>query len=513
MSADAISSFFCALDQCQIIETHVSTVYLTQTRAYKRKKPVNFPYLDYSTLEKRAYYCRREVELNRRTAPHIYRGVKAICCKNDGSIYLADDPNDEMLAQDKIIDWVVEMNRFDDSFLLDHLARNQLLPRSLLETLAETIAAFHGDAAIRCDKGGYEGLSFIVSNNAECFKRFAHGIFLPDRVIELNHRTRAEVDRLEHILNQRRQQGLVRQCHGDLHLRNIFLDGDRPVMFDAIEFNDDIGCIDILYDLAFLLMDLDERRLKQEASVVFNRYMDITGDVTGLAALPLMLSLRAAIRAHVGAAALTEKQGSTTHHEALEETRLYFENALRHLNRHPPRLIAVGGLSGSGKSHLARSLAPMVHPTPGALVLRSDAIRKRLCGVAMLERLPADAYSTAMSSQTYDRLCTDAQEALISGHTVIADAVFSKPEERQAIESIATTLDIPFIGLWVSATPEIMAERICTRRNNISDATEAVLKQQLAYNLGEITWTPVDSSGPASTTKAFALAILNDQNH
>jgi predicted kinase len=382
----------------------------------------------------------------------------------------------------------------------------QKLTRPLLETIAQTIATFHRGAEIRIDKGGYGGLSFICGNNAECFERFAEGIFDPRLITELNQKTRAQVERLRDLLEQRREQGYVRQCHGDMHLRNIFLEDGKPVLFDGIEFNDDIACIDTLYDLAFLLMDLDERELHREANILFNRYMDIIGDVSGLAALPLMLSLRAAIRAHVGAAAL--HNSGKLKDDALVEPRLYLDNALRHLDRPPPRLIAIGGLSGSGKSRLAREIAPLVYAPPGALVLRSDAIRKRLSGASMLERLGPEGYTPEKSVQTYETLYNDAQRALEAGHTVIADAVFSKPEERTAIEAVAQKSGLPFNGLWVSASPEIMAERIAKRKGNVSDATVEVLQQQLNYDLGTVSWNKVDSSGPGKATVTSAMTIL-----
>ncbi|MCW9034802.1 MAG: AAA family ATPase [Rhodospirillales bacterium] len=498
MTDSRIDEFFLGMEEdgsVRLIETHVSKVYLTATRAYKRKKPVCYPYLDYSTLKKRKKACEKEVELNKRTAPTIYLGTKAIVEKKDGSLSLSD-------GKGELIDWVVEMVRFDDSQLLSEVVTTKSLDRGTLEALAEQIAIFHQGAKKKLDKGGYNGLSYIINNNAECYQRFGEGVFDFEKIEKLNSQSLVKVKQVKPVLEKRQEDGFVRQCHGDMHLRNIFLLNGIPTLFDAIEFNDHISCIDVLYDLAFLLMDLDKRDLKREASIIFNRYMDITGDVSGLAALPLMLSMRASIRAHVGAAALKAKGGDGV------EPRDYLDNALMYLEPHTPRLISVGGLSGSGKSRLARKIAPEVQSVPGALVLRTDAIRKRLSGVGMLERLGPEGYTKKKSKETYNALYEDARKALQAGQTVIADAVFAQEEERKAIQAVAQEVGVPFSGLWVSASPEIMANRVAKRKGNVSDATVGVLQQQLNYDLGEITWSVVDSSGEKAKTVRMALAEL-----
>ena len=226
------------------------------------------------------------------------------------------------------------------------------------------------------------------------------------------------------LLDRRRANGKVRRCHGDLHLRNICLFDDKPTLFDCLEFSDALASIDVLYDLAFLLMDLEHRGLAEFANVVLNRYLDLTGEDDGLAAMPLFLSLRAAIRAHVTATAMDQAAAAERKQEPAAEARSYLSLAARLLRPRPRRLVAIGGLSGSGKSTLATALAPAI----GARVLRSDVIRKRLFGVTPETRLPAHAYAAEISRLVYETLRQRAAAALASGYSVIIDAVSLKPE-------------------------------------------------------------------------------------
>ncbi len=487
-------------DRVEVIETHISMVFLAGERAFKIKKPVKFPYLDYSTPNLRKALCEEELRINRRTAPTLYLAVRSITREEDGLIVF--DGGGE------ILDWVVEMARFDPAGQFDQMPWNIPMDRELMERLAQSIALFHRDAEVRSDKGGFEGLNYIVENNAECLKAWGEALFEPTLVATLNEQSRAEIKRVAEVLDRRKANRRVRHCHGDLHLRNICLVEGEPVLFDAIEFSDDISCIDVLYDLAFLLMDLDFRGRRREASLVFNRYMDIAGDVRGLGCLPLMMSLRAAIRAHVGASALDATPQERWSATAVAESQAYLTSALAYLQTEPPRLVAVGGLSGSGKSRLARKIAPLIFRAPGALVLRTDAIRKRLVGKLPLERLDKEAYTPSMSDKTYDALYADVLAALKAGHTVIADAVFARSGERQAIEAVAHEAGVSFTGLWVDAPLEVRVQRVSVRQKNVSDANGEVAKLQENYDLGEMNWIEVDSAGEREQTVINALDAL-----
>ena len=287
----------------------------------------------------------------------------------------------------------------------------------------------------------------------------------------------------------------------------VLLDG-QPTLFDAIEFNDAIACIDVFYDLAFLLMDLDHRDLRPFANLVLNRYLQQRDELAALALLPLFLSMRAAVRAKVAASLEAVAEGDVEKAKRRDEAAAYFRRALGYLRPPPPRLVAVGGLSGSGKTTLARSLAPEVGAAPGALHLRSDVLRKQLAGVPELERLPAAAYTREASAAVYTELGRRAAQGLAAGHSVVVDAVFARPEERAAIEAVAREAGSDFAGLWLEADRSVLTARVQGRRGDASDADARVVTQQLTYDLGEITWQQLPAGQLASELKADALARL-----
>lgn len=482
------------------IETHISEVFLCGNQVFKLKRAVKLPVLDFSTPEQRLNACNQEVETNRRTAPTLYKGVRAIAVEPDGT--LAIDGRGEVL------DWVVEMDRFDEDGLYSHQSAAGELERLQMEELADAIAVFHAAAQARPDGGGASGMAATIEGNAATFAEMAGGILDKDKVRQLTNDTWAVLDELTPFLEMRRTRGCVRYCHGDLHLRNICQIDGKPVLFDAIEFNESLNTIDVLYDLAFLLMDLDVYEQRQNANIVMNRYLDIIGGAWGLTTLPLFMSLRAAIRSHVACSA-AQSAAEDVDVTALEnEARLYLDKAISYLHPPEPRLIAVGGLSGSGKSRMGRELAPQVGCAPGARIVRSDTLRKRIAGVHPLDRLGAAGYTPEMTEKTYSALYEEADTLLSAGYSVIADAVFSKPEERAAIERVARENGVPFDGLWLEAPAEVMAERVTKRKMNPSDADASVVEMQLAYDLGDITWTRIDSSGSREETVAIGREAI-----
>jgi hypothetical protein len=482
------------------VETHVSEIFLAGKRAYKLKRAVKFPYLDFSTPGKRRAACEAEVSINRRTAPGIYRGVIPVTRGADGALRLngAGAP----------VDWLVEMTRFDEDTLFDRLARQGALDRHVMEELAEAVARLHEEAERSAGDGGADDIVALIESNARSFTECPPGVFDGAKVERLEGEARRALESRRPLLQARRAEGRVRRCHGDLHLRNIFLLEGRPTLFDAIEFSEALATIDVLYDLSFLLMDLDHRDLRQLANVTLNRYLDITGDVDGLAALPLFLSLRAAIRAHVEAAAVGGAWRDEETAGRVAGARAYLDRALVYLSPPPPRLIAIAGLSGSGKSRLARELAPFVGPAPGARVVRSDIARKRLAGVSALTRLGPEGYTPAMTRRTYEAVYRQAQRGLEAGHAVIADAVFARPAQRQAIAAAAARAGVPFDGVWLEAPAPVMECRIGGRRRDASDATPEVLRRQLGYGVGKLTWARLDTSGEREDTVDRAKALF-----
>jgi aminoglycoside phosphotransferase family enzyme/predicted kinase len=488
--------------EVQRIDTHSSIVFLAGERAYKLKRAVRFDYLDYSTSARRRTLCQAEVRLNRRTAPTLYRGVLPVTRQRDGSYQLGGDGTPA--------DWVVEMTRFPQEALLDRLATTGHLDLASMPLLASAIATFHRSADHRTDHGGRAGMSWVIDGNAAGFEEFGP----PCLNVETSHRwiehSRRELQRLTDVLERRRELGFVRQCHGDLHLRNIVLLDGQPTLFDGVEFNDEISCIDVLYDLAFLLMDLWRRRLPRHANVVWNRYLSSYDDVSGLSLLPLFLSCRAAVRAKTSATAASLQQDAERRRELHTAAGEYLVMADRLLR--PPRasLIAVGGLSGSGKSTLALALAPIVGAVPGAVVLRSDEIRKRLCGVPPLERLGPEGYLPHVSTRVYDRLAEQAASILRAGHSTIVDAVYAHATDREAIEQVAAAASVPFIGLWLEAPELTLVGRTEQRRNDPSDADANVIRTQRTQDTGEITWHRIDASFSAASVLESAESYLRD---
>lgn len=479
------------------IDTHASVVFLAGTRAYKLKRAVRFDYLDFSTCERRHVLCEAEVRLNRRTAPTLYRGVVAVTRDNDGSYALG--------GSGRVVDWLVQMNRFPQEALFDRLASIGGLGIDLMAPLAVAIADLHRSAEQRPDHGGKAGMSWVVEGNAAGFAEFGRACLDSSSTDRLTDESCREVDRHADVLERRRESGSVRQCHGDLHLRNIVLLEGRPTLFDGVEFNDEIACTDVLYDLAFLLMDLWRRRLPRHANIVWNRYLSEMADFDGVALLPLFLSCRAAVRAKTSATAahLQHEGGRRTELEGM--AREYLAMAERLLHPPTPCLVAVGGFSGSGKSTLALGLAPSVGAVPGALVLRSDETRKRLCGVLPLHRIGAEGYSAQVTERVYTYLAEHAARVLRAGHSVIVDAVYARAADRHAIEQVAEAASVPFIGLWLDAPESMLVDRTARRRNDASDADAGVVRMQLARGTGDMRWCRLDAAAPGASVLSSAM--------
>lgn len=471
------------------IDTHAAIVFLAGARAYKLKRAVRFDYLDFSTVERRRVSCEAEVRLNRRTAPDMYLGVLAVTRESDGTLALG--------GTGMPVDWVVEMVRFDQSALFDRLAEAGRLDVALMVPLADAIAAFHAAAAPRPDHGGKAGMAWVIEGNASGVDEYG-AEFVDHRLSRaVADLARTELERHGTLLDRRRDTGYVRQCHGDLHLRNIALIDGRPTLFDGIEFNDEIACTDVLYDLAFLLMDLWRRRLPGHANAVWNRYLAETKHVDGLRLLPLFLSCRAAVRAKTSLTAAHFQADDRQRRSLQALAQRYLSMADAFLRPPGPALVAIGGLSGTGKSTIARQLAPLFGAAPGAVVFRSDEIRKRLCGVPLLERLGPDGYTSEVTERVYSTLAGSAGATIAEGCSVVADAVYAKPEDRQAIERVAVDASIPFVGVWLEAPEAQLVDRTMQRRNDASDADADVVHRQHQQHTGPITWHRIDASAPA----------------
>ncbi len=480
------------------IDTHASSVFLAGPSAYKVKRAVKYPFLDFSTLEKRRAACLNELRVNARTAPQLYLEVLPITGGTGVGF--------QIVGKGQVVEWVLLMRRFDQAKLYDHMAEAGRLPLAEMAPLAEVIARFHesADRLLNPDQA-VAPLEGILRDNEDAFAS-TRDVIPQDAARELVQLSRARLAALTPLLRAR-AQGFLRHCHGDLHLRNIVEIDGKPILFDAIEFDDKLATIDVLYDLAFLLMDLGKRGLAAHANAVLNAYLDREGSTTnliGLAALRLFLSLRAAIRAKVEL--LRAKTGPAEKAETTrKEARSYFDLARTFLAPIPARLVGIGGLSGSGKSAVGRAIAPYLSAFPGAVHIRSDIERKRLFGVASTERLPESAYAPEVSGEVYAICRKRALMALAGGQAVIVDAVHAKQEEREALAALAEKGGVPFAGIWLEAPPEVLRQRVAARTGDASDATARVIDAQLDYEIGEQNFDVLDAAMPFEQVVAASL--------
>ena len=484
----------------RVIETHGALVFLVGGEAWKIKKTVKFRYMDFSTLERREAVCRRELELNRPGAPEIYLGVMPVTREADGALVLG--------GEGEPVEWAVHMRRFPaDALLVDRVRKGQL-DTGLGERLCAAIAAFHAAAPVVRDTDFAGRVSKIIASLNASFE--ASRDVLPDGLAQtFADRADAALKMCAPVLRKREAAGFVRRCHGDLHLANIVVLEGKPVLFDAIEFSEELATIDVLYDVGFLLMDLVHEQQTVAANRMLNGYLrgaDAAG-IEGLRALPLFMGLRAGVRAMV----TLDRAAQRTGMQRCGDIALaidYLEQAVEGLKPGRPRLVAVGGFSGTGKTTVAAALAPALRPAPGALHLRTDVERKLMAGVALDERLPPDSYTKQASDEVYAAVFAKARAALAAGWPVIVDAAFLDPAERDAIEALASETGAAFAGLWLEAAEAVLLDRVTQRRGDASDANADVVRKQLARGAGKISWARVDAGGDLEGTVTACEAAL-----
>ncbi len=482
-----------------VLETHGALVYLSGDMALKVKRAVKLAYLDFSTLELRHRFSQRELEINQPHAPDLYRAVVPITRESDGNLAIA--------GRGMPVEWAVEMRRFDQEQLLSHVATSTGVDRQLAITLGDMIASYQGK--LKVADAASDPMPQICASLISAL-RSAPELHKADLVEQFSENMLRGLTATAGLREARAASGFVRRCHGDLHLGNIVMWHGRPVPFDAIEFDEGLATVDTLYDLAFLIMDLWRHRAHEAANVVLNRYLWRTGEPQndeGLAALPLFLASRAGVRAMV---ALDRGRLGAGHRPDLEKhVRETLELAVELVTPKPPTLIAIGGLSGTGKSTVAGSIAPYVGAAPGALHLRTDLERKRMAGVGEFDHLPADEYTAQSSAITYARVLERARLALTAGHSVIVDAVSARPDERRALAELAAGSGVRFHGLWLDALPDNLKSRVSARVRDASDATAEVVEQQLQIDVGHIDWVRVPADGSPATVLASAWRALD----
>lgn len=452
------------------IETHISWILLAGDYAYKIKKPVDFGFLNFSTLKRRKHFCEEELRLNRRHAEAIYLQVDSINGAIEAPRINGDGP---------VLEYAVRMRRFDPEQTLDKRLQRGELAVSEIHELATTLAHLHADAETAAAEGWLGSPRQVLEPMLENFDLLHTGLTDADsgnRLTRLRDWTLAEAGRLQAVLEQRLSQGYVRECHGDAHLGNVARFEDHTCLFDCIEFNDELRWIDVLSDLAFTVMDLHDRGAPELAWSLLDTYLTETGDYAGLQVMPLYLVYRALVRAKVGVLRLRETLPAATRQATEAEVAGYLALAEQLAAPRQPQLALTLGVSGSGKSWLAQQLIPLC----GLVRLRSDVERKRLAGLSATassdSATEAGLYHPAMTERTYARLLELTRTLLKAGFSVIVDATFLEQAQRAPFLALAADFELPARLLLCEADDNTLRERILRREAAGIDPSEADLQ-------------------------------------
>lgn len=456
----------------EVVQTHISYVVLTGPYAYKIKKPIDLGFLNFTTLEKRHHYCDEELRLNQAFAPDLYVDVLPIY--EHSGIY-ALSPSDE---HGEIAEYAVRMRQFDDADLLINVFDRGELDRKRVEDLGIRVAEIHRNAPVvsrKASYGGAQAMAESVQMNFETIQPFAGTVIPEARLQSLRTFMDTFIAKHEWLFELRIKEGHIRECHGDLHLRNICLHEGHIELFDRIEFNETFKNIDVMYDLAFLLMDVRYRGRNDLANRILNTYLEATGDYAGAQLLPFYQSVRALIRAEVALLISVDQQVENEGREQASSDGLrYLEHALQYFDHSKGRIFATCGLSGAGKSTIAVSLRDRVD----AIHIRSDVIRKHLAGVELSER-GQDIYSESYTRATYAKLIELGIVLAAHGHTVILDAKFDRRDARQKLIEKAESFELPLHFIYCHAPLDVLKARLMKRKGDVSDATEALTDTQV----------------------------------
>jgi uncharacterized protein len=457
------------VSEIELIQTHISWVILTGPFAYKIKKPVDLDFLDFSTLEKRRFYCSEELRLNKRFAPNIYLEIIAISY-SENKVRLA--------GPDHIVDYAIKMNQFPQNQQLDNMLNSGQLKNHHIDLFADNLVAFHQQATPAPDETAYGEAETVLQVMQDNFQQL-HSLIVDPKVTysleQIEQWLQQQSHFIKSLFSQRKQAGFIRECHGDLHLHNLIFLNDTVVAFDCIEFSDEFRWIDIISDLAFTLMDLDYRNHHHFAQRLLNTYLQKTGDFSGLQVLTFYLIYRALVRAKVEAISAKQKNKNTFSSDFYR----YLTLANHYIQKPSPALFISYGVSGSGKSTITKQLCEKIT----AIRLRSDIERKRLFTTvkdSSKHQLNRGLYSAEHTQATYQYLVKQAELILSSGYSVIIDAACLQYKQRSLFEQLAKRKNIPFLILEISASTSVLRQRIKKRTTGVSDADLSVLEYQLA---------------------------------
>ena len=465
----------------EVFETHISYVILTGEYVYKFKKPVELGFLDFSSLQKRKFFCEEELRLNRRLAPDMYLAVVSVH---------GEPEHPRVGGEGPVLEYAVKMRQFATADRMDMVTARGELTASHIDQLAELVAAFHERipiAGMDTHFGTLEVIRQRIMQNFEQVLQHTDDAEITSLCNQLRAWSEAALDKRCDLIAQRKQQGSVRECHGDMHMANIVMLEDKPVIYDCLEFSEDLRWIDTISEVAFLYMDLDFHHQHKLALRYLNQYLSLSGDYAGLGLLCIYLVYRAMVRAKVNSIGAKQQQADPDMAaDYLATTKSYLALASNYVESFAsPVLIILHGLSGSGKSWLAEQLLESY----GAIQIRSDVERKRLLGLAAQAKTKSavgrGAYSADITSQTYQRLLDLARLILQAGNSVIVDATFLKKKQREQFHQLAQSLEVPFVILDIQATENTLRSRIARRMEHEKDASEAtlaVLEKQIKSN-------------------------------
>jgi len=462
-----------------IIQTHISWVILTGEYAYKIKKPVNLGFQDFTTLEKRKYYCDLEINLNKKLAPELYLDVLPItgtpstpCINGTGEIF----------------EYAIKMKEFPQSQMLSSLAQNHQINEGMIKNIALQLAHFHKTSEIaKPDSvfGSYDDVMAPIIDNFTVLKKMPFAQKWIDNLEALEAWAKQKGQALKNTLIQRKSNGWIKACHGDLHLGNMVLIGNKPVIFDCIEFNESFRWTDVINDIGFLFMDLHHKNLPQLAQIFVNHYLEQSGDYEGATLLNFYASYRAMVRAKVSGFQLMHTDESDPNYAVLtQELKDFITLAEKFSNTTRPSLSITFGLSASGKSYHTEKLMQQ----DNTIRLRSDIIRKQLFNLPLYKKTPTNQletlYSESVTQSVYNKMLYLADLYLQHGYTVLIDAACLKLWERRAFHQIATKNNIDFKILSFETDIGTLKSRLQERTNmpnEVSDATPEVLDLQLKF--------------------------------